>query len=106
MKTDKERFELIQRALDEARRMHPKFADLMTDKMPRDAADELGKYRKLNSMEFSVADNIINEELMEALFEYLVGNRKNCLIELAHTAVTVVRAMEFVEKEIEKGGGK
>ena len=105
MTTDKERFRMIQRELDAARRKHPNFACEMTNRSLLNAEEWLGRYMTINSQS-SVAENLINEEWMEALCEYLAGDRKNCLVELAHTAVTVIRAMDFVEKEMEKGGGK
>lgn len=89
-------------ALMKAKTKHPHFADQMTD-LNIDAVNScLESVRHDNDIQEnfggSIAEEILQEEILEACEQHLQGNRKECGKELADCAAVIFRMMEMNEE--------
>ena len=94
--------ELIAAELDAAKRKHPTFCDRLIDTRAVTWADSEAAIKRRNSHGPYSADNIIMEELAEAMSSYAHGDLAHAVQELAQCAAVCVRAMEYIQTEMEK----
>ena len=103
---DFERFVLVVQELEKARRKHPKFVDRFSTNAREVLERALDDRREINAVRekqnWIDFTTILEEERLEALVEYKAGRRSRCLRELAQCAAVCLRAMEYVQKEMEK----
>ena len=78
---------------------HPKFCDAVTNKSENAVKKALTDLRIDNSGTPYYADQILHEEICEALEAYQQGEKAHCLQELAQCAAVILRMMEFVDAE-------
>lgn len=82
---------------------HPKFCDVLTKCESAETMDEMErKYKAVNSKGPFSAENLLLEELVEAMAAYLHGDMGHCLQELAQVGAVVYRMMIFVNNEMEE----
>lgn len=93
-------------AMLKAKTKHPHFANVMTDESIESCQAKLKEFRHINDIQencgFSVADEILEEEILEAMEQYLQGNHKECGKELADSIVVLFRMMEMNDIEAKK----
>lgn len=99
--------ELVAAELDAAKEKHPFFASALVDPYAPIAwsADE-EKIKQRNSHGPWYADNIILEEVAEAFAAVERGDLAHAKQELAQCAAVCIRAMEYVDDEINKETNK
>lgn len=95
--------EMVAAELDAAKKKHPKFCDSILDELRRCTweVSELA-IKNRNTQSPYAADNIIMEELAEAFAAYEAGDLSAAVQELAQCAAVCIRAMEYIEKEMEE----
>ena len=98
---------LIAESMKKALDKHPHFAEQMTDGSIKECQEALNKSREDNDLlenyGCEIADEILNEEYLEAMEAHLLGKRKECGKELADTAAVILRMMELND-QLEKEG--
>lgn len=94
--------EMIEREFSHAVTKHPKFCDLLVNKMSN--WDRLEHMQKVvNSEPPFYGENILLEEVAEAFNAYSRGELEHSLQEFAQVGAVVMRCMFFVmEKKLEK----
>lgn len=94
---------LVLEELAAAKAKHKKFCDKLTDtrNVKWSDSEKAIKIRN-NTRAYSAADDIIMEELAEAFSAVEAGDLAHARQELAQCAAVCVRAMEYIEKEMEK----
>lgn len=96
---------MVANSLNYARKKHPHFADIMTDGTLEKCREALKENRHSNDINenlgLQVADEILNEEYLEAMEQHLLGNKEKCIEELCHTAAVVFRMIELERKKME-----
>ncbi len=93
-----ENVRIVERELDAAKEKHPFFADKMFTDANR-WSDVERDVKARNSRGPYSADNIILEELAEAMSAYSSGDFANAKKELAQCAAVCIRGMEFIEEK-------
>lgn len=94
--------ELVAAELDAAKK-HSFFASALIDPTQRIAwAESERQIKQRNSHGPTTADNIILEELAEAFAAVEAGDLANARQKLAQCAAVCIRAMEYIEKEMEE----
>ena len=92
----------IKEELRKAEAKHPEFCDAMIDPSLDMTWNEIESCIKLrNERNPITADNILGEEVAEAMNSYQKGDKAHCLHELAQCGAVIIRMMEFVKKEME-----
>lgn len=99
--------ELVAAELEAAKKKHPKFCDKLTDtrNVKWSDSEKAIKIRN-NTRVYSAADDIIMEELAEAFSAVEAGDLAHARQELAQCAAVCIRAMEFIDDEINKETNK
>ena len=97
---------IVRNELNKAEQKHPKFCDAMID--PSDFASVLTTWdiveqrtKIRNERGPWTADNILMEEVAEAMNAYQQGDKAHALQELAQCGAVILRMMELVHNEIE-----
>lgn len=87
--------------LEKAEKKHPKFCDHFTTYTLEGckAAEQICKAN--NSLAPYFAEDLLREEVFEALTAYKEGDKEHCLQELAQCGAVILRMMEFVKNEME-----
>ena len=98
--------ELIAAELAAAKQKHPKFCDQLIDTRAVTWAYSEAAIKRRNDHGPQSADNIIMEELAEAFAAAEAGDLAHAKQELAQCAAVCIRAMEFIDGEMEKGESK
>lgn len=95
--------EMVAAELEAAKKKHPKFCDKLTDtrNVKWSDSEKAIKIRN-NTRVYSAADDIIMEELAEAFSAVEAGDLAHARQELAQCAAVCIRAMEYIEKEMEE----
>lgn len=97
---------LVLDELDNAKRKHPKFVDHFTFTTYKTFEPELrGRRSKLEVSKLQgnvMFHDILECEMFEALDAYVHGDLAHARQELAQCAAVCIRAMEYIEKEMEK----
>ena len=98
--------ELVAAELEAAKQKHPKFVDRFSVFVPKHYDDKLSECRRKNAMyeptgQLEMPD-ILQEEMWEAMSAYAHGDIAHARRELAQCAAVCVRAMEYIEKEMEE----
>lgn len=95
--------EMVAAELEAAKKKHKKFCDKLTDtrNVKWSDSEKAIKIRN-NTRVYSAADDIIMEELAEAFSAVEAGDLAHARQELAQCAAVCIRAMEYIEKEMEK----
>lgn len=83
--------------LEKAEKKHPKFCDEMTTFTLAGCKDAENLFKGYNSNAPYYADELLKEELFEALTAYKEGDKDHCLQELAQCGAVILRIMEFVK---------
>lgn len=90
----------IKEQLRKAEGKHPKFCDVLTKcQFPEQMELAEKVYKNINSKGPWSAENILNEEIAEALNAYMRGDKYQCLVELAQCGAVILRMMEVVDAE-------
>lgn len=106
-----EHLEAIKYELSYAEKKHPQFCDCFDSLMGiyyRDIVERiLTQVRSINDS-LTEANNIgamqiLQEEITEAMLAFAEGDLSHCLQELAQCGAVILRIMEFVKNEMEKG---
>lgn len=106
-----EHLKAIKYELNYAEKKHPKFCDCFDSLMcscykdiveriltqVRSINDSLTEENNIGAMQ------ILQEEITEAMLAYAEGDLPHCLQELAQCGAVILRIMEFVKNEMEKG---
>ena len=92
---------MVRHELNKDEQKHPKFCDAMIDRNVIYATQER-YYKKQNSKSPYFAEEILQEELAEAMNAYQQGDKTHCLQELAQCGAVILRMMELVHNETEK----
>ncbi len=98
--------ELVAAELEAAKKKHPKFVDRFAVFKPKWYDTNLEVCRRKNAMyeptgQIEVTD-VLKEEMWEAMSAYVHGDLAHAKQELAQCAAVCIRAMEEVQKEMEK----
>ena len=94
---------LIYNELERAEKKHPVFCDKLCDDYIHNWGNLESVYKEINDGHrgFS-ADNILMEEVAEAMNAYLHPytefDKEHCLQEMAQCAAVIIRMMEYVEE--------
>lgn len=98
--------EMVAAELDAAKKKHPKFVDCFTRKTPLRADCDLDNARATlryeNGWGTVSFHEVLGCEIEEAVSAYAHGDLAHARQELAQCAAVCVRAMEEVQKEMEK----
>ena len=93
-------FKMIETELRNAVERHPEFCDAMSN--PAIDFQELeDAAKRSNSHAPYYAENILAEEIYEAMNAYRMGDKAHCIQELAQCGAVIIRMMDFVKKEME-----
>ena len=93
----------ISAAYNEACRMHPKFCDFVVNPKTEWSWLEITqKHANDVSAPPYYGENILLEEVAEAMNAYQQGDKEHALQELAQCGAVILRIMETIEKEMEK----
>ena len=91
----------IEKELRHAVAKHPKFCDAIIDPTSSKSWAEAEYRIKIrNQRGPECADNILMEEIAEALSAYQHGDKEHALKEFAQVGAVVLRCMEFIQKEM------
>lgn len=95
-------FNLVADELERAEKKHPVFCDRLCDSKNHDWQLLEGLYKEFNNgHDEYCADNILLEEIAEAMNAYLHPytefDKEHCLQELAQCGAVIIRMMEYVE---------
>lgn len=98
--------EMVAAELEAAKKKHPKFVDRFSVFIPKFYDDNLSERRRKNALyeptgQLEMPD-ILQEEMWEAMSAYSHGDLAHARQELAQCAAVCVRAMEYIEKEMEE----
>ena len=94
-------FWMIQKELQKAIEKHPDFASSIIDPSSRVSwAESEARIKLRNSRGPQCADNILMEEVAEAMNAYQQGDKEHALQELAQCGAVILRIMETIEKEM------
>lgn len=99
---DKRHIEAMYHEYWSAKEKHPKFCDAIIDPTSSKSwaeAEYRVKLRNQRGPEY--ADNVLMEEMAEALAAYEKGDKEHALQELAQCGAVILRIMETIEKEME-----
>lgn len=92
--------EMIEREYSAAVTKHPKFCDLLVNKLSN--WNRLEHMQKVvNSEPPFYGENILLEEVAEAMNAYDQGDKVHAIEELSQCGAVIIRMMAFVSKEIE-----
>lgn len=93
--------EMIEREFSHAVTNHPKFCDLLVNKMSN--WDRLEHMQKVvNSEPPYYGENILLEEVAEAFAAYSKGDLEHALQEFAQCGAVVMRCMEFITNQLDQ----
>ena len=93
--------EMIEREFSHAVTKHPKFCDLLVNKMSN--WDRLEHMQKVvNSEPPYYGENILLEEVAEAFAAYSKGDLEHALQEFAQCGAVVMRCMEFITNQLDQ----
>lgn len=93
--------EMIEREYSNAVKKHPKFCDLLVNKMSN--WDRLEHMQKVvNSEPPYYGENILLEEVAEAFNAYSHGDMEHALQEFAQCGAVVIRCMFYVMEKIDE----
>ena len=93
-------FKMIETELRNAVERHPEFCDAMSN--PAIDFQELeDAAKRSNSHAPYYAENILAEEIYEAMNAYRMGDKAHCIQELAQCGAVIIRMMDFVKKEMD-----
>ena len=85
--------------LEKAEKKHPKFCDHLTVATLGGCKAAEALCKATNSSAPYIAEDLLREEVFEALTAYLEGDKEHCLQELAQCGAVILRMMEFVKEE-------
>ena len=93
---------MVRHELEKTEQKHPKFCDAMIDPTSAPSwADSEYRIKLRNERGPWTADNILMEEVAEAMNAYEQGDRAHSLQELAQCGAVILRMMELVKNEME-----
>lgn len=91
--------------LQKAEGKHPKFCDAIIDPTSSKSwAEDEYRIKLRNQRGPEYADNVLMEEVAEALNAYQQGDKEHALQEFAQCGAVIMRIMETIEKETESNG--
>lgn len=90
----------IKDELRKAEAKHPVFCDDLMDDSVNFENLELHFKVERNSAGPYHAEDLLQEEIMEAMVAYRAGRPEDCLQELAQCGAVILRMMEFVRNEV------
>lgn len=93
--------QMIESEFSKACIKHPKFCDKMTTYTLAGSRSAESMFKHYNSSAPYYADELLKEELFEALTAYKEGDKAHCIQELAQCGAVILRMMDFVQNEID-----
>jgi len=96
-----ELFERLQIHIEHAETKHQKFADIVTDCSLECCKEALRKVRFVNDNSPTVvADELLDEEYLEAMEAYLAGDKIKAIDECLDAMAVLARMIEMIEREM------
>lgn len=99
MITKKEQLNMILYEYEKACAKHPKFCDILTTGSLSKIGEALDIARDENKCPIANGNMILQEEILEALEAYKLGEYDHTIQELAQCGAVILRMMDFVTEE-------
>jgi hypothetical protein len=99
MMTKQEQLDMILHEYEKACAKHPKFCDILTNGNLENIGQALDFVRLRNKAPISSANEVLTEEILEALEAYKLGEYEHTIQELAQCGAVILRMMDFVIEE-------
>lgn len=99
MMTKKEQLDMILHEYENACAKHPKFCDILTTGSLSKIGEALDIARVENKGPLANGNMILQEEILESLEAYKLGEYEHTIQELAQCGAVILRMMDFVIEE-------
>lgn len=99
MMTKKEQLDMILHEYKNACAKHPKFCDILTNGSLPTIGESLDLARLKNKGPITNGNMILQEEVLESLEAYKLGEYDHTIQELAQCGAVILRMMDFVIEE-------
>ena len=99
MMTKQEQLDMILHEYEKACVKHPKFCDVLTTGQLSKIGEALDNARLCNKGPLANGNMVLQEEILEALEAYKLGEYEHTIQELAQCGAVILRMMDFVIEE-------